>query len=117
MTMFATFVAFVSGVMVLTEALNRLFKVERSGVKLAMSWIVPVVLAVVGFVLQLGFFADCGSIDAWQGWVKAVLIGFGGGLCANGLYNREEMWTFLQWLFGAFGKDRQNGSNGLNRRS
>jgi hypothetical protein len=38
----------------------------------------------------------------WQGWVKAGLIGFGSGLCANGMYNRDEVWNFLQWIFSMF---------------
>jgi hypothetical protein len=38
----------------------------------------------------------------WQGWVKAGLIGFGSGLCANGMYDRTEVWNFLQWIFSMF---------------
>ena len=102
MTMFSTFVAFVAGVLLLTEAVNRLFKVENSKVKLIVSWVLSIGLACVGFALQLGFFADCGAIDTWQGWVKTVLIGFGCALCANGTYNREEIWTLLQWIFSVF---------------
>lgn len=102
MTMFATFVAFVSGILVLTEAVNKLFKVENSQIKLIVSWVLSIGLALIAFALQLGFFADCGTIDMWQGWVKAGLIGFGSGLCANGMYNRDEVWNFLQWIFSMF---------------
>lgn len=105
MTMFATFVAFVSGVIFITDALNRLFKSSSSNVKLIVSWVVSIVLAIVGFVLQLGFFADCGTPDMWQAWVKAVLIGLGSGLCANKIYDREEIWTLLEWIFSFFKKD------------
>ena len=38
----------------------------------------------------------------WQGWVKATLVGIGCGLCANGLYNRDEMWQLLELIFGIF---------------
>ncbi len=105
MSMFATFVAFVSGVLFITEAINKLFKIDNGSVKLIMSWIMSFGLAALGFALQLGFFADCGSVDTWQGWVKALLIGLGCGLCANKLYDREEMWRMLEWLFSFFSRD------------
>jgi len=104
MTMFATFVAFVLGVMTLTEAVNKLFKVENGTAKLVVSWVLSLSLAAAGFALQLGFFADCGTPDMWQGWVKAALVGIGCGLCANGLYDRNEMWQLLELIFGIFKK-------------
>ena len=102
MTMFATFVAFVLGVMTITEAVNKLFKIENGTAKLIVSWVLSLALAALGFALQLGFFADCGTPDMWQGWVKAALVGIGCGLCANGLYNRDEMWQLLEFIFGIF---------------
>ena len=102
MTMFATFVAFVLGVMTITEAVNKLFKIENGTAKLIVSWVLSLALAALGFALQLGFFADCGTPDMWQGWVKAALVGIGCGLCANGLYNRDEMWQLLELIFGIF---------------
>ena len=102
MTMFATFVAFVLGVMTLTEAVNKLFKIENGTAKLIVSWVLSLALAAAGFALQLGFFADCGTPDMWQGWVKAALVGIGCGLCANGLYDRNEMWQLLELIFGVF---------------
>ncbi len=104
MTMFATFVAFVLGVMTITEAVNKLFKIENGTAKLIASWVLSLALAALGFALQLGFFADCGTPDMWQGWVKAALVGIGCGLCANGLYNRDEMWQLLELIFGIFKK-------------
>lgn len=104
MTMFATFVAFVLGVMTITEAVNKLFKIENGTAKLIVSWVLSLALAAAGFALQLGFFADCGTPDMWQGWVKAALVGIGCGLCANGLYNRDEMWQLLELIFGIFKK-------------
>lgn len=100
--MFATFVAFVGGVVFITEAVNRLFKVEKPTAKLIVSWVLSLGLAAAGFALQLGFFADCGSVTEWQGWVKALLVGLGCGLCANGTYDRAEIWRLLEWLFSIF---------------
>lgn len=104
MTMFATFVAFCSGVVLITEAVNRLLKVEGSTAKLIVSWVLSLGLAALGFGLQLGIFADCGAVTEWQGWVKAGLIGLGCALCSNYAYDHEEIWTLLQKLFGIFGR-------------
>lgn len=105
-TMFATFVLFVGGVMFITEAFNKAFKVEGKTAKLIVSWVLSLVLAAVGFYFQLGFFADCGAITEWQGWVKSGLIGIGCGWCANGLYDREEMWHLLEQIFSLFKKTK-----------
>jgi len=106
MTMFATFVAFVSGVLFITEAINKIFKVEKPTAKLIISWVLSLALAAAGFALQLGFFADCGTPDQWQGWVKTAFIGLGCAVCANGLYDREEIWRLLQIIFSIFKKKR-----------
>lgn len=107
-TMFATFVAFVGAVMMLTESVNKLFKVENGTAKLIISWVMSLALAVLGFALQLGFFADCGTPDMWQGWVKAILVGLGCGLCANKMYDREEIWKLLEQIFSIFKKNKKS---------
>ena len=104
MSMFATFVAFVSGVIVLTESVNKLFKVEGSTPKLIVSWVMSLGMAALGFGLQLGFFAEIGDVSTWQGWVKCLLIGLGCVLCANKIYDREEIWKLLEQLFSLFKK-------------
>ena len=104
-SMFSSFVAMVSGVIFVTEAVNKLFKVENQSIKLLVSWLMSFGLAALGFYLQLGFFADCGPVDTWQGWVKAMLIGLGCGWCANKMYDREEMWRMLEWVFSFFDKN------------
>lgn len=104
MSMFATFVAFVSGCVFLTEAVNRMFKVSGGTAKLVVSWVVSLAMAAVGFWLQLGFLADCGAVGEWQGWVKALLVGVGCALCSNGLYDRSEIWELLEKIFSIFRK-------------
>lgn len=106
MTMFASFVAFVGGIILITEAINKIFKVEKPTAKLIISWVLSLALAAAGFAFQLGFFADCGTPDQWQGWVKTALIGLGCGLCSNGLYDREEIWRLLEMIFSIFKKKR-----------
>ena len=104
MNLFATFVAFVSGVVFITEAVNKLFKIEGSTPKLIVSWVMSLGLAAVGFALQLGIFSTIGAVDTWQGWVKCALIGIGCGLAANKIYDREEIWKLLEQIFSLFKK-------------
>ena len=104
MTMFATFVAFCGGVVFITEAVNRIFKVQGRIPKLLVSWVLSLGLASLGFGLQLGIFADCGAITEWQGWVKAELIGLGCALCSNYAYDHNEIWELLQKIFSIFKK-------------
>ena len=59
--MFATFVAFVSGVIAITEAVNKLFKVEGTTAKFIVSWVVAIGMACLGFGLQLGGSGDNGG--------------------------------------------------------
>ena len=108
LTMFSTFVAFVAAVVAITEAVNKLFKVEGTVAKLIVSWVLSLALSAVGLALQLGMFADLGTPDQWQAWVKAVLVGIGCALAANKIYDREEIWTLLEWIFSFFKKDGAN---------
>lgn len=106
-TMFATFVAFVSGMILIIEAVNKLFKVENKNAKLFISWGLSIAVAALAFWQQWGFFADCGTPDMWQGWVKAALIGFGCALAANKIYDRDEIWRLLEMLFPIIGKKKE----------
>lgn len=103
-TMFATFVAFVSGMILIVETVNKLFKVENKNAKLIISWVLSLGVAALAFWQQWGFFADCGTPDQWQGWVKTLLIGFGCALAANKIYDRDEIWNLLETIFGFFKK-------------
>ena len=106
MTMFATFVAFVSGMILLIETVNKLFKVENKNAKLIISWVLSIGVAAFAFWQQWGFFADCGTPDQWQGWVKATLIGFGCALVENKIYDTDEIWRLLETLFSFFKKKK-----------
>jgi len=106
-SMFATFVAFVSGMILIIEAVNKLFKVENKNAKLFISWGLSIAVAALAFWQQWGFFADCGDITTWQGWVKAALIGFGCAIAANKIYDSEEIWRLLEMIFSIFTPKRQ----------
>ena len=104
-SMFSTFVLFVGGVIAITEMVNKLFKVENKITKLIVSWILSIGLSVLGFVLKLGFFAEFGDMSMWQSWVKVVLVGIGCALAANKIYDREEIWKLLEYIFSFFKKN------------
>ena len=104
-SMFSTFVLFVGGVIAITEMVNELFKVENKITKLIISWILSIGLSVLGFVLKLGFFAEFGDMGMWQSWVKVVLVGIGCALAANKIYDREEIWKLLEYIFSFFKKN------------
>ena len=103
-TMFATFVTFVSGIILITETVNKIFKVENQTAKLIISWVLSLGVAALAFWQQWGFFAEIGDITTWHGWVKTLLIGFGCGLAANKIYDREEIWRLLEMIFSMFKK-------------
>lgn len=107
MTMFSTFVGFVAAIILITETVNKLFKIENSTTKLIISWVLSIGIAALGFGFQLGFFADCGTPDQWQGWVKTALIGFGCALAANKIYDRDEIWALLEKIFPIIGKKKE----------
>ena len=104
-SMFSTFVLFVGGVIAITEMFNELFKVENKITKLIVSWVMSIGLSVLGFVLKLGFFAEFGDMGMWQSWVKVVLVGIGCALAANKIYDREEIWKLLEYIFSFFKKN------------
>ena len=104
-SMFSTFVLFVGGVIAITEMVNKLFKVENKITKLIISWVLSIGLSVLGFVFELGFFAEFGDISMWQSWVKVVLVGIGCALAANKIYDREEIWELLEYIFSFFKKN------------
>ena len=104
-SMFSTFVLFVGGVIAITEMFNKLFKVENKITKLIISWVMSIGLSALGFVLKLGFFAEFGDMSMWQSWVKVVLVGIGCALAANKIYDREEIWKLLEYIFSFFKKN------------
>lgn len=83
---------------VITGFINKTFKVEKDWVKQLISWLVPVVVSVVGFALQLGLFAAFGPLTLWTGWVYSILTGLGVGLISNGLYDINGVQSLLDLI-------------------
>ena len=51
-TMFATFVGFVTGVLFITEMVNKMFKIENTNVRMVVSWVMSFGLAALGLWMQ-----------------------------------------------------------------
>lgn len=102
---FGTFVAFVAGCTAITEFINDLFKVPSNpdakfmSPKQIVSWVISVGFACLGFALQLGFFAEFGTTDMWQGWVMTACTGIGAGLASNGVYDINVVHDVLKYIF------------------
>lgn len=103
---FATFVAFVAGVTTITEFFKKILKIEKKGWKIGTAMIVSTVLAIVGFCCQLGFFAEFGPINSWQGWIMTILTAAGAGLASCGLYDIDAIEKFVKWIW-SFIKTKQ----------
>lgn len=82
----------------ITDWIVKVCKVQKGWVKQLISWIVPVVLSVLGFCLGLGLFAGYGALTAWTGWVYTILTGVGVGLISNGLYDISGVQKALDWI-------------------
>lgn len=104
---FGTFAAFVAGVTTFTEFFKNLFKVTKKGWMIAIAWILAIAGSVAGFYFQLGFFAEYGTPDMWQGWLMTGLTGIGAGIAANGLYDQDAIEAIVKWIW-SFMKPKQS---------
>lgn len=96
---FGTFAAFVAGVTTVTQFFKNLFKIETKKWKIATAYIVAVVGAIIGFCFQIGFLAEYGTIDMWQGWVMTIFTGAASGTAACGFYDINKVEEIVKWIW------------------
>lgn len=101
----ATYFATIGGVaalnVIVTEFLNKAVG-AKGWVKQVVSWVCPLVIAIVGLVFGWGIFAGYGTIGSVAAWFYTILTGFGIGLVSNGLYDIkyvQKVITFIKELF------------------
>lgn len=87
LTYFSTFSSIASLNVIISKFLTSLFKIENALAKQVISWVVPVLISVVGFVFGYGMFAEFGTISDPMGWVYTILCGLGMALVSNGIYD------------------------------
>lgn len=77
----------------------KLFKVIKTGLKIVISWLIPIVISVgIGNLLNIGFLAD-------ETILIAVLYGLGAGLVSNGIFDVPFVQTFLEFIALKFKKE------------
>ena len=96
---FATFVAFVAGVTTITEFFKKVCNITKKGWMIGTAMIVAVCLSVLGYGLQIGFFAEYGTVNQWQGWIMSILTGAGAGLASCGLYDIDAIEKLVKWIW------------------
>ena len=101
---FATFGSIAAMHDFIVELIVKTFKIEKSWLKQLVSWVIPIAVAIVGFVLNLGMFAQFGGMTEWQGWVYTVLVGLGMGLTSNGIFDIELVKSLLNAISNLFKK-------------
>ena len=101
---FATFGSIAAMNVFIVELIVKTFKIEKSWLKQLVSWVIPIAVSIVGFVLNLGMFSQFGGLGEWQGWVYTVLVGLGMGLTSNGIFDIELVKSLLNAIHNLFKK-------------
>jgi biotin transporter BioY len=94
---FVSLLALVPLVVLISEFLKKTFKVEKSWLKQVLSWVVAVVLCLVGDWLNLGMFKDFSLITT-------LAYGVATGLVANGVFDISIVQTLLNLLLNLLKK-------------
>ena len=88
---FATLSGVAAGSVIISALFIKWLKVTKSWVRQIVSWIVPIVLIVVGNLLNTGFMAEFT-------WLMTFAYGLGTGLISNGIYDVAAVQTLLALL-------------------
>lgn len=90
----STLAAFTVG---LTEMLKSKLNLTQKWQKQLLSWSLPCILSILGFVLGLGIFADFGTISSIPAWIETIITGIGIGLASNGVYEIDYIKDFISY--------------------
>ena len=94
----------VVGTQTLTAAIKGIFKIENSKINKAISWIMAVLVG-VGFVFFNGLAIV--SSPVWINYVFGAVAGVLAGIEANGLYEFDSIWNFLNAITNMFNPERK----------
>ena len=92
---FGSFAALVAIIPFLTELFKKIPGIPSLVVQI-ISWLLGVILALIGWKFNLGF------LEGLTWWV-AALYGAGAGLVANGVFDTG----VIDWILGIFGKNKE----------
>ena len=88
----------------LTEGLIKWFKIEKKWMKVTIAWVCPLILCIVGLLIQAGIVVTFGPITSWVAWVLTICTGVGVGLMSNGIADLEFVQKALGWIKDAVAK-------------
>lgn len=89
-TAFSSIGAVAALVLPITGWIKTLLKLDGKSARWV-SWIVAVIVSIVGWIFKLGIFAE-------MEWFIVVAYGFGTGLIANGIFTAETVQTILTFI-------------------
>lgn len=101
---FSTFSGLAALNVLIIEFIIKSFKISKDWVKQVISWILPILVCIIGYITGIGMFNDYSMLPSWQGWVYTILVGFGIGLTSNGIYDIPLISKFLEVIGGLFKK-------------
>ena len=90
-TVFASLAGVAAGSVFISALLIKWLKVTKNWARQLVSWIAPIVLFVVGNLLNVGFMAEFT-------WLMTVVYGLGAGLVSNGIFDIELVQALLAAL-------------------
>ncbi len=70
---------------------NQIFKISKKIGKQIMTWLVAIILVVIGNLLNLGFISEFP-------WLTTIVYGFAAGLVANGLFDIPTVQALLNFI-------------------
>ena len=101
---FSTFGGLAALTVVLCQFIVKMFKIEVDWLKQVISWVIPIVLCIIGYLFKIGMFSDYHVLIDWQGWLYTILVGLGIGLTSNGIYDIPLISNFLEIIGKLFKK-------------
>lgn len=82
----------------LSELIIKTCKINKSWVKQTISWIFPIILCIIGYIMNIGMFIPFNELVDWQGWVYTILTGLGIGLTSNGIFDITVTQNILDYI-------------------
>ena len=97
---FGTFAALAALGTFVAGFFNGLFKLGNPFARQFVAWVVCIILALIGNLLNVGFLAEAG-------WLMTVIFGFGAGLGANGVFDIPLIHAVILAIESALGNKKE----------
>lgn len=104
---FSTFSGLAALNVFICQLIFNLTKLTIGWLKQVISWVLPILLCIIGYLTGIGMFSEYVLLPVWQGWVYTILVGLGIGLTSNGIYDVplvKQLLETIKLLFDKIGK-------------